>query len=705
MSLRNLLLGLGMGWFILLGNVAEAQVNLINANGSSIVVSGQTSILLDGNWSNTGTFLPGSGTLVFNGSQDQTMAQSDLAGYQNITVHKLMGKLELLDSLQVNGVLTLNDGDFDLQNEILILGDHGLLVEDDINGGVVIGAAGAVLTIRELNAPAMTNPGQIGLRIESDLNLDSTEIRRTFEPVAIGTFIGISRILEARPKNNTGLDATLEFQYFDSELGANTEAKLRLFASYDNGLNWTLLPSNLAPLLNTLSVEGQDSLGRYTASSFCLETVVQTEALCNSSLEVYLDEFGNYQIPVVDLDSASIGACSIISRIASPAVLDCTTLGTNLVDLTVTGENLSTSTCTSTITVRDSFPPQAVCQTGTLYLDANGLVTPQGFEVDGGTTDNCSATLTIVNPLEYDCTDLGTAQMVTLLATDPAGNQNSCMANVNIVDTVAPVALCQDIVGSLSGLGRYKTKVNQLNNGSFDNCGIASITVDIPIFDCSSLGSNNQVVFTVTDHSGNQSTCTANVTIVDQVIPKIRCPLPITVIADPTTCTAPVNYLVRFIDNCPGAVLNQLEGLPSGSEFPVGTTVNNFEVVDAQGLSKTCSFTVTVLDPGGCAPQLPTTDAAMLFAAPSIEELDVFPNPSRGDFSISWVQFWEGETRLRLIDLNGQVVADRTEVDLLAGNHNIQWKIQRARLASGTYTLLLSGPQGQQAIQRIVIID
>ncbi|MEM1220450.1 MAG: HYR domain-containing protein, partial [Bacteroidota bacterium] len=256
-----------------------------------------------------------------------------------------------------------------------------------------------------------------------------------------------------------------------------------------------------------------------------------------------------------------------------------------------------------------------------------------------------------------------------------------------------------------SSLGRYKTKVNQINNGSFDNCGITSLTVDIPIFDCSNLGSNNQVVFTVTDHSGNQSICTANVTIIDQVTPKIRCPLPITVLADPVTCTASVNYLVRFIDNCPGAVLNQLEGLPSGSDFPVGTTVNDFEVVDAQGLSKTCSFTVTVLDPGGCTPQLPSTVTPLLFSEKSIEALEIFPNPNRGDLRISWIQNWEGKTRLQLIDLNGQVVAERSGGNLLAGSQSLQWQINRTRLTSGTYTLLLSGPQGQRAIQRIVIID
>jgi len=38
----------------------------------------------------------------------------------------------------------------------------------------------------------------------------------------------------------------------------------------------------------------------------------------------------------------------------------------------------------------------------------------------------------------------------------------------------------------------------------------------------------------------------------------------------------------------------QTAGLPSGSEFPIGTTTNTFEYVDAAGGVQTCSFSITV---------------------------------------------------------------------------------------------------------------
>src|SRR5204862_701439 len=49
-------------------------------------------------------------------------------------------------------------------------------------------------------------------------------------------------------------------------------------------------------------------------------------------------------------------------------------------------------------------------------------------------------------------------------------------------------------------------------------------------------------------------------------------------------------------DHCPGQTVAQTAGLPSGSAFPKGTTVNSFTVTDASGNTASCSFSVTVED-------------------------------------------------------------------------------------------------------------
>ncbi len=56
------------------------------------------------------------------------------------------------------------------------------------------------------------------------------------------------------------------------------------------------------------------------------------------------------------------------------------------------------------------------------------------------------------------------------------------------------------------------------------------------------------------------------------------------------------NWTLTFLDLGGTPAPLQTAGLPSGSEFPVGTTTNTFEVTDASGNTSTCSFDVVVSD-------------------------------------------------------------------------------------------------------------
>jgi gliding motility-associated-like protein len=52
-----------------------------------------------------------------------------------------------------------------------------------------------------------------------------------------------------------------------------------------------------------------------------------------------------------------------------------------------------------------------------------------------------------------------------------------------------------------------------IDNLSYDNCGIASVTVNITQFNCNNIGANT-VILTVTDVNGNVATGTATVTVI-----------------------------------------------------------------------------------------------------------------------------------------------------------------------------------------------
>ena len=91
--------------------------------------------------------------------------------------------------------------------------------------------------------------------------------------------------------------------------------------------------------------------------------------------------------------------------------------------------------------------------------------------------------------------------------------------------------------------------------------------------------------------------CSFTVTVEDKEKPAITCQQERVV--NPTTLAGTVvTYTIPSVtDNCGTPVLRQTAGLPSGATFPIGTTLNTFEVTDASGNVSTCSFAVTVRNP------------------------------------------------------------------------------------------------------------
>lgn len=79
-------------------------------------------------------------------------------------------------------------------------------------------------------------------------------------------------------------------------------------------------------------------------------------------------------------------------------------------------------------------------------------------------------------------------------------------------------------------------------------------------------------------------------------MPTIACPPNATLATAASGCVANHSYTVTASDDQPGWTLAQTAGLPSGSDFPLGATVNSFVVTDTDGNSASCSFTVTVED-------------------------------------------------------------------------------------------------------------
>ncbi|MEK7412926.1 MAG: HYR domain-containing protein, partial [Planctomycetota bacterium] len=116
-----------------------------------------------------------------------------------------------------------------------------------------------------------------------------------------------------------------------------------------------------------------------------------------------------------------------------------------------------------------------------------------------------------MNITDFDCEDVGN-QTVTLTVSDESGNQNTCTATVTVEDNEAPEALCQDLTVTLDvETGDVSISPEDVDNGSNDACGVATLSLDDNTFTCADLG-DNTVTLTVTDVNENASTCTATIT-------------------------------------------------------------------------------------------------------------------------------------------------------------------------------------------------
>ncbi|MEM7085250.1 MAG: HYR domain-containing protein [Bacteroidota bacterium] len=270
-------------------------------------------------------------------------------------------------------------------------------------------------------------------------------------------------------------------------------------------------------------------------------------------------------------------------------------VGTTTNTFIATDPSGNISTCSFTVTVNDAEAPIAVCQNITIPLDANGNASITAGDVDGGSTDNCGIASLTVSPATFDCSDVG-INPVTLTVTDVNGNVSTCTALITVEDNVPPVAVCQNIDVFLDATGSVTITPADVDGGSTDACGIASLAIDIDTFTCDADLGPNDVTLTVTDVNGNVSTCIAVVTVIDDIDPTIACPADIAVNTDADLCSAVVTFPDAIaLDNCTVTVA-QTGGLPSGSAFPVGVSTVEYTATDSSGNTAVCTFTVTVTD-------------------------------------------------------------------------------------------------------------
>jgi|GEM_PF-1292790 len=438
---------------------------------------------------------------------------------------------------------------------------------------------------------------------------------------------------------------------------------------------------------NIVEYTATDENGNTTSCSFTI-TVEDDEApiaVCQD-ITIQLDAAGNATIAAGTIDSGSTDNCGIDTLSIDIDTFTCAEIGDNMVTLTVTDTAGLTSSCTATVTVEDITPPVTVCQDITVNLDATGTVTIDPALLDGGSTDACGTGILTYSatPDTFTCAEVGDNSVI-LTVTDENGNSATCEATVTVMDDTAPILVCQDITVSLDINGLASIVPTNVIASLDDACGIDATEVDIDDFSCDDLGTSILVTVFANDVNGNIVTCTATVTVVDELEPQFD----IGTLPEDQVRVADENgeYILEdftsdvvVTDNCSilDAVIVLGQNPVAGTVLTVGVYNITLNAADDFGNLVEYVFELEVVAPLGIGEN-----------KFDIASVTMYPNPASEYVVLSNPQ------NIPLKDISIYDVTGRLIQKVDASKATSEVKLDIAKLASATYMILINTEAGQ----------
>lgn len=364
-------------------------------------------------------------------------------------------------------------------------------------------------------------------------------------------------------------------------------------------------------------------------------------ALCND-VSLFLNLSGEANLDVMQVNNNSTDNIGITSYQLSQTTFDCSQIGNNIVELIVSDLAGNTNSCSATISVFDIQNPSIQTQNISVFLNENGTVTIAANDIDNGTSDNCGIDSFDLSQYEFSCQDSG-PNTITFSALDLNGNAASSVVIVTVIDTIFPTAEGQNKHVFLDENGLVSISASEINNGSSDDCSIASMALSQSVFSCADIG-ENQIEFSVSDPFGNTSSTTVNITVHDTISP--------TTIGQSITLNLavsnPVNVNASQIntsssDNC---TFNQIVTPSSFSAVGIYDVV--LTTTDLSGNSSFETYSVTIID----EPLIGINEI-------QTDDFRVFPNPNDGLVQLIISEKLD-EFELRIFDLRGKLLLNKS---------------------------------------------
>ena len=272
--------------------------------------------------------------------------------------------------------------------------------------------------------------------------------------------------------------------------------------------------------INTIYLIVTDVNGNVDSASavITVQDVIKPTVV-TQNVTVSLDASGAGSVTATQVDNGSTDNCTIATRTLSQSSFDCSEVGANTVYLIVTDVNGNVDSASAVITVQDVIKPTVVTQTVTVSLDASGAGSVTATQVDNGSSDNCTIATRTLSQSSFDCSEVG-SNTIYLIVTDVNGNVDSASAVITVQDVIKPTVVTQNLTVSLDASGAGSVTATQVDNGSSDNCTIATRTLSQSSFDCSEVGANT-VYLIVTDVNGNVDSASAVITVQDVIKPTV----------------------------------------------------------------------------------------------------------------------------------------------------------------------------------------
>ena len=224
--------------------LATTAQSLHTTAGVKMILSGPVNLVLNNtSFVNDGSFNAGNSKVLMAGSAGiQRIGGNGITSFNNLTVNKTSGIVQLNRNISVTNLLTMVQGNLDLTNFTISLGGSGTLTGESSQSAITGTMGGTITAVRKWTSSAPVNPRNLGMEISTSNNLGLITVERSH--LATELLNGGETILRGYNISNTNFisipDIGLKFSYLDQELVNNIEPGLVMYTR--SGIGNFMLP-------------------------------------------------------------------------------------------------------------------------------------------------------------------------------------------------------------------------------------------------------------------------------------------------------------------------------------------------------------------------------------------------------------------------------------------------------------------------------